>query len=173
MPNPYLLLAALLLFTACATDPTTLDEPEVTTNEETDTDTEEETAPTEVLDLVNAQRRTGCVCGATPYPAAPPLDLHPALTAAAALHATDQADHNNMSHTGSDGSTMGQRLSRQGYRWRTVGENVARGYRSEAAVVAGWFASEGHCRNMMNENYRHLGYGRDRGFFTMLLAAPR
>ena len=33
-----------------------------------------------------------------------------------------------MTHTGSDGSDAGQRISREGYRWSAWGENVAMGY---------------------------------------------
>ena len=42
---------------------------------------------------------------------------------------------------------------------RTVGENVAYGYPSGSAVMAGWMASSGHRANILNSSYRLLGVG--------------
>ena len=42
-----------------------------------------------------------------------------------------------MTHTGSDGSDAGQRISREGYRWSAWGENVAVGYPHAAGRGAG------------------------------------
>ncbi len=42
---------------------------------------------------------------------------------------------------------------------RTVGENVAYGYPSGAAVMAGWMGSTGHRNNILNSGYRLLGVG--------------
>ena len=40
-----------------------------------------------------------------------------------------------------------------------VGENVAYGYTSGAAVTAGWMGSTGHRQNILNPSYRLLGVG--------------
>ena len=40
-----------------------------------------------------------------------------------------------------------------------VGENVAYGYSSGSAVVAGWMGSSGHRANILNGSYRLLGVG--------------
>jgi uncharacterized protein YkwD len=42
---------------------------------------------------------------------------------------------------------------------RGVGENVAYGYPSGSAVVAGWMGSSGHRANILNSSYRLLGVG--------------
>ena len=42
---------------------------------------------------------------------------------------------------------------------RAVGENVAYGYSSGAAVMNGWMNSSGHRGNIMNDRYRLLGVG--------------
>jgi uncharacterized protein YkwD len=39
----------------------------------------------------------------------------------------------------------------------SVGENVAYGYASGTAVVAGWMASPGHRANILNGGYRQMG----------------
>jgi len=88
-----------------------------------------------------------------------PLVLNARLNEAAHLHAVDMATYNYFSHTGRDGSTPFQRMIRAGYTYRTAGENIAAGYSTPAAVVDGWLRSEGHCRNIMNGNFRDLGVG--------------
>jgi uncharacterized protein YkwD len=62
-------------------------------------------------------------------------------------------------HTGSDGSSPGDRISRQGYSWTTFAENVGAGYASPAAVVQGWMNSSGHRANILNSSVRHIGVG--------------
>ena len=44
-------------------------------------------------------------------------------------------------------------------RLRTVGENVAYGYPSGKAVVAGWMGSSGHRANILNRSFRLIGLG--------------
>ena len=55
--------------------------------------------------------------------------------------------------------TPAQRVTLAGYVWSTTGENIAAGYRTPAEVVAGWIGSPGHCVNLMNPAYKHLGVG--------------
>jgi uncharacterized protein YkwD len=60
-------------------------------------------------------------------------------------------------HAGSDGSTPGERVTRAGYRWSMVGENIAGGVRSARQAVAGWLASPEHCANIMTPGFRQMG----------------
>lgn len=110
-----------------------------------------------VLMLVNQARAHARACGARSYAAAAPLRLNESLSKAAQLHAEDMARHGRMSHTGSDGSTPAQRLTRQGYRWKMVGENVAAGADSARSVMSGWLQSPGHCSNIMNPDFTEMG----------------
>lgn len=87
-----------------------------------------------------------------------PLQLNERLSIAAQAHADDMAQNNFMAHEGSDGSDPSTRADRAGYQG-LVGENVARGYETPQAVVAGWIDSDGHCTNMMNGGYEELGVG--------------
>ncbi|MCC6226965.1 MAG: CAP domain-containing protein [Microthrixaceae bacterium] len=83
------------------------------------------------------------------------------LRSAAIAHSNDQAAHNNMTHSGSDGSTMVTRAERAGYSgWMALGENVAYGYGSVESVMAGWMSSPGHRANILNAGYTHVGLGR-------------
>ena len=79
------------------------------------------------------------------------------LAAAAAAHAQDMAENDYFEHESPEGSTPAQRVSAQGYDWRTVGENIAAGQRSVAEVVDGWMASDGHCANLMSPGFRDIG----------------
>ncbi|MCZ0204655.1 CAP domain-containing protein [Streptomyces sp. UMAF16] len=104
----------------------------------------------EILRLVNAERnKAGCR----------PLTLDPALTKAAQDHSADMAAHQNMSHTGSDGSDPGLRITRAGYTWSSYGENVAYGYTTAEQVMAGWMASPGHRANILNCGFQEIGVG--------------
>lgn len=104
----------------------------------------------QVVQLVNAERsKAGCS----------PVKLNAALTKAAQAHSEDMASHKNMSHTGSDGSDPGARISAVGYDWSTYGENVAYGYSTPAEVMAGWMSSQGHKENILNCSFKEIGVG--------------
>lgn len=110
-----------------------------------------------LLQLVNDQRQAGCNCGSTYYPAANPVTWNDQLEVAALAHANDMNANNYFDHTGLNGSSPGDRIRNAGYNWRAYGENIAKGYTSEQAVVNAWIASEGHCKNMMNPSFREMG----------------
>ncbi len=112
------------------------------------------------LQLVNNIRGQGCNCGSTYMPLVPPVSWNNLLEAAALAHAQDMYTNNYFSHTGKDGSTPGQRITRAGYAWRAYGENIAKGYQSEQAVVDGWLQSEGHCLNIMSSSFKEMGLAR-------------
>lgn len=65
--------------------------------------------------------------------------------------------NNFFSHTGSNGSTLAQRINATGYAWRAIAENIAGGQRTVNGVVDGWMASDGHCANLMNPNLVEMG----------------
>jgi uncharacterized protein YkwD len=119
--------------------------------------TDSRTMAREVLALVNEARAASRRCGAERYAAVAPLRLNTLLNKSAQLHAADMAQHQKMQHEGSDGSTPAQRITRQGYRWKAVGENVAAGAGSAAEVVSGWLNSPGHCANIMNTTFIEMG----------------
>ncbi|WP_428964160.1 CAP domain-containing protein [Micromonospora fluostatini] len=141
-------------------------------DEARDGDEPEESPPSgqaqQVLGLVNTER-AGAGC--------PAVRTEGRLTTAAQRHSQDQADHRNMSHTGSDGSTVGDRLDRAGYSWSTYGENVAINRASPEAVMEAWMNSPGHRANILNCAFTELGVGMvtrgDQTYWTQKFAAPR
>jgi uncharacterized protein YkwD len=111
----------------------------------------------ELLDAHNAARAQARSCGADNFAAAAPLEWSCTLAEASAGHSSDMATNNFFSHTGSDGSSAGQRISNLGYQWRLWGENIAAGYQTVDSVMQGWLDSPGHCRNIMNPGATELG----------------
>ncbi|AYN42808.1 CAP domain-containing protein [Streptomyces dangxiongensis] len=107
-------------------------------------------ATAEIVRLVNAERgKAGCQA----------LTLNSTLTKAAQAHSADMAAHQNMSHTGSDGTSPGDRITSAGYDWSSYGENVAYGYSTAEQVMAGWMASPGHRANILNCSFQEIGVG--------------
>jgi len=119
-----------------------------------------------MLQLVNEQRQQGCNCGSVYYPPVPPLTWNNLLEDAALAHATDMYENNYFSHTGRDGSNAGDRINRTGYFWRAYGENIAKGYKTEQAVMDAWILSEGHCKNIMSPNFRELGAAKVNNYWV-------
>lgn len=105
---------------------------------------------TEILQLVNAERTARGL---------QPLSLDQRLSAAATAHSAHQAEIGTIFHVAPDGTTPGERITAAGYVFSAWAENVAAGHTSPEAVVAGWMASPGHCRNLLNPAYVHLGVG--------------
>ena len=88
-----------------------------------------------------------------------PLTYNAKLDAAAGVQARDMADHDRMTHEGSDGSTPAQRIERQGYHGRRSGENVAEGQQSVAEVMLGWMNSPHHRENILGD-FSEIGVAR-------------
>ncbi len=89
----------------------------------------------------------------------PPLVAEPRLTAAAKAHAADMASHKKMSHDGSDGSTLVDRVKRQKYDYLKTGENVAYGQTSVESVMDTWMNSPHHRENILGD-FTEVGVGR-------------
>lgn len=69
------------------------------------------------------------------------------------LHATNQFSHD------AGGSTIGSRVAATGYPYRKVGENLAKGYTSEGAVIAAWENSPGHKANQNDPDFEDFALG--------------
>lgn len=110
----------------------------------------------DLIELINIARSEAQMCGDDHYEATAPVTYSCTLEGAARTHSVDMETHNFFSHTGSDGLTVGNRVTATGYEWSIVGENIAAGYDSPASVTAGWLASPGHCRNIMDPRFKEF-----------------
>ncbi len=124
-----------------------------------------------LLRLVNEVRAAGCNCGGDQMPAVASLAWNSLLEKAALDHSLDMDQNNFFSHTGSNGSTAGERLTKAGFVWRSFGENIAKGYTNEQAVVEGWINSPGHCKNIMNGKFTLMGVAKSGAYWTQVFAS--
>jgi uncharacterized protein YkwD len=125
-----------------------------------------------LLQLVNDARKKGCNCGNTYYAPVPALSWNEKLEKAAYSHSNDMYGHKFLSHTGTNGSGSGERITSAGYNWRYYGENIAQGYKNEKEVVAGWLSSPGHCANIMNKNFKEMGAAKVGDYWTQDFGSP-
>lgn len=119
----------------------------------------------EFLYRINKVRAAGCNCGRKRMPPAPPITWNNVLESAAIGHAKDMNARNYFSHTSKDGRSIEDRILNAGYNYKgyqsfAIGENIAYGQQSIAEVSNGWFKSEGHCRNLMNPDFKEVGVAR-------------
>jgi uncharacterized protein YkwD len=133
-----------------------------------------------VLVLVNQARTQARVCGSKRLAAAGMLRLNATLNGTSLAHALDMAQHSYFSHEGRDGSTVADRVTRAGYRWRSIGENIASGASAPEVVVNDWIRSPQHCANLMAPQYTEMGvaYAVNRAseagiYWVQLFGAPR
>ncbi len=128
----------------------------------------------QVVELVNTERVAQALRA---------YEVDGRLVAAARGHAADMACHHFTSHTGSDGSTVRDRVEAQGYSWSWIGENYyVTGNTQDGAQVAfdWWMASTPHRNNLLSPNYTQFGVGYVYdsvsdygGYFVIVFARPK
>jgi uncharacterized protein YkwD len=93
----------------------------------------------------------------------PALIWHNPLTLVARSHSKDLSDNNKMSHTGTDGSTIIERVDRAGITYSAVAENI--GFSSHSTdevvdfIIQAWLDSAGHRINILHPDLTHIGIG--------------
>lgn len=133
------------------------------------------------VEAINAARAVARRCGTTDFPAADPVRWHGQAEQAALTQVRYLQQYNAFSHTGEQGSSVGDRLSATGYVWSTVGENLAAGFPDLSSVVRGWLDSPSHCAVLMSPSFVHVGVvvtpgtsaNTYRNYWGMVLARPR
>ena len=132
-----------------------------------------------MLRQINAYRAQGANCGGQVMEPAAPLVWNDALGRAAQGHVQHLARLGDITHTGADGSRVGQRMTAQGFVWRAAGENAAAGLDSVSGTLAQWMSSPGHCRNMMGPQFRAVAVARMdnhsstyKHYWVMVLGTP-
>jgi uncharacterized protein YkwD len=111
------------------------------------------------LDLVNQTRAEAGVA---------PLSKDAELLSVARGHSASMDQSDQFSHDGADGSTLGSRVTEEGYGFVSLGENIAwaTGGWNEGTVQALHTAlvnSPGHYANMVNPNFTEIGIGLKAG----------
>jgi len=93
---------------------------------------------------------------------APPVTLSKGLTQAGRDHAYDIGPKGEVSHTGSDGSTMSERMERYGQWNRAIAENISFSEKTGKDIIIQFIiddgnASRGHRKNLFNPDYLLVG----------------
>jgi uncharacterized protein YkwD len=115
------------------------------------------------VELVNAHRGSvGC----------PELVWQPDVAAVAQAHSADMVARDFFSHTNPDGASPFDRLTAAGIAYSAAAENIAWGYATAEAVLAGWLGSSGHRANIENCALTEHGVGLDGTHWTHLFIRP-
>jgi uncharacterized protein YkwD len=117
--------------------------------------TQESGLPAEIVELIAAHNRERAAAKLGP------LVANASLVAAAHIHAKDMAEHDMLSHEGSDGSKFHERIQRQGYQGRRMGENIAAAQDTVAGVMRDWMNSPHHRDNILGD-FSEIGAARAR-----------
>lgn len=111
----------------------------------------------EVLRLTNVLRARGGSCGGVAMGPVGALQWSDQLAASALAHAKDMATNGYFSHVSPSGSRPEERMAAAGWTLRPIGENIAAGQADPSEVMQGWIDSPGHCKNLLNGGYKHMG----------------
>jgi len=63
-------------------------------------------------------------------------------------------------------------VTRAGYNWQFVGENIANGQRSVSQVMLEWMNSPEHKKNILDPDFTEVGFGYYNDHWVQLFAAP-
>ena len=88
-----------------------------------------------------------------------PLRMNDELNVAAESKAKDMIANNYWDHfRPSDHKAPWEFIDESGYAYRVAGENLARGFRTEAGITDAWMKSPAHRANMLSSKYQEVGF---------------
>jgi uncharacterized protein YkwD len=102
----------------------------------------------------------------------PAAVFDPRAAAAAEAHLADMLAGEFFSHTGSNGSDVGQRVRQQGLSSCRTAENIAAGNTTPAAAFAQWQGSAAHNANMLTTGDVRMGLAESGGTWVLVIARP-
>jgi uncharacterized protein YkwD len=114
--------------------------------------------------LLMNEHRTSVGCG--------PLEWNVAVAVVAEDHSEDMVLRSFFAHTNPDGASPFDRLQYAGINYSGAAENIASGYPTAEAVLAGWLGSPGHRTNIENCSLTEHGVGLVESRWTHLFIRP-
>lgn len=87
------------------------------------------------------------------------LALNASLSKAAQAKAQDMVNRDYWSHNTPDGQEPWVFINNTGYKYLAAGENLAYGFTTHGQTIVGWMNSAGHRANILNGEYREVGFG--------------
>ena len=88
------------------------------------------------------------------------LTINPTLNQVAQDFAQQMDDEDFFSHLSPNGDSAADRVRDAGYKYRFVGENIAKGQVTAQFAFDTWKESAGHWDNIINPNYTETGLGQ-------------
>jgi uncharacterized protein YkwD len=101
----------------------------------------------------------------------PPFRINAPLLVAAQKHAKQMDAYDRLSHDRVMDGDPWQRYAAEGYRYRAASENIAKGQRSPAEVMADWMGSPGHRANVLGP-YVDFGGAMSGGYWCACFGSP-
>lgn len=96
----------------------------------------------------------------------PELKNNSALGVVASLRMEDMFARQYFAHVAPDGGDIQGVAEEVGYKYITLGENLALGgFESDKDLVAAWMASPGHKENILKKEYEEIGVAVGEGFY--------
>lgn len=99
------------------------------------------------------------------------------LTVVARKQSANMAKRHHLSHL-VEGKSLKKRVKKTGYRFKRIGENIARSRRGFSHVIQMWMHSPLHRKNILNPKFKEMGVGivqaknGDR-YFTQVFGRPK
>lgn len=132
------------------------------------------------LQELNDLRDEGCNCGTEKMRPASALLWDKDLAAIATDYAEQLATTNQgygahvyLSHVGTDGSTLEDRLQEQAYRAKACVENIAYFNGNFTMVLDHWLNNPQSCKNLLNKNMTAVGLAQKDNYWVIILALPQ
>jgi len=130
-----------------------------------------------ILEHINEVRAQGRMCGNQYYEAAKPVVWNKKLAEASLQHSLDMAENGFLSHTGSNGDELYERLLRVQYEWIASAENIGHGFRDSEEAIKSWLSGKMHCKNIMDPEFKEIGaaYAKSanqRTYWTLVFGGP-
>jgi len=116
----------------------------------------------DLLHLVNKERMREGI---------PPVDFSEELEAVAYVHTLDMIKNHFFGHTGSDKSTLRERVASTGFQASVVGENLGKNLFSTQDAMAYWMSQTDGFEQILNPDFTHFGAFEKSGKWTQVFAA--
>jgi len=107
-------------------------------------------AAQQVIDLTNTERRNNGL---------PDLKADTQLSSVAQKKSEDMQQKHYFSHTSPTYGSPFDMMRDFGVTYQSAGENIAQGQQTPQEVVQAWMNSEGHRKNILSNNFTHIGVG--------------
>jgi len=128
---------------------------------------------------VDAGRAAGMISAYRSQHGLGPVRVNSRLMDAAADYARAMGTRDKIGH--GIGGALPKRVTAVGYNWGAAAENLGAGYGSLGDTIAGWKASAGHRKNLLNPLVTEIGIAavatppgsKYRNYWALILATPQ